>query len=85
MREYERKIVVTSHGPAFEALLKVIRLPNSWYAVIWTSPEKYKAISQDATPKNGGFAHMHDSQFLGQVQLVAGFSFGIEFDYMGAV
>ncbi len=35
MQEYERDIFVTNHGPIALARLKVIRLPTSWYAVIW--------------------------------------------------
>ncbi len=81
MQEYERQILVTSEGPEFHARLKVIRLPSSWYAVVWEDPERYAAFSQDRTEKNGGHEHMSDDAFLACVQLVAAFSFGIDFEY----
>lgn len=84
MQEYERQILVTSEGPKFPARLKVIRLPASWYAVVWEHPERYAAISQDRTEKNGGHEHMSDDAFLARVQRVAAFSFGIDFEYAEA-
>lgn len=82
MKEYERQIVVELRGERFQAHLKIIRLPTSWYAVIWDSPERYSAISQDRTELNEGFAHMNDQEFLDQVHLVAGFRFGVNFEYV---
>lgn len=85
MQEYERQILVTNHGPASEAKLKVIRLPNSWYGVIWESPERYAAFSQDRTDLNGGFSHLSDRDFLDRVQLVASFTQGIDFEFEEAL
>ncbi|MGQ4811029.1 hypothetical protein [Agrobacterium vitis] len=81
MQEYERQILVTSEGPEFPARLKVIRLPASWYAVVWERPERYATFSQDRTEKNGGHEHMSDEAFLARVRLVASFSFGIDFEW----
>jgi hypothetical protein len=81
MQEYDLPIVVINHGPESPARLKVIRLPASWYAVIWENPERYAAFSQDRTELNGGHEHMSDDAFLARVQLVAGFTQGIDFEY----
>ncbi len=85
MQEYELPIVVTNQGPATPALLKVIRLPASWYAVIWESPERYASFDQERTELNGGFAHLNDDDFLDRVRLVASFTQGINFDYEEAI
>jgi hypothetical protein len=84
MQEYERQILVTNHGPASMATLKIIRLPGSWFAVVWESAERYAAFSQDRTELNGGFAHLSDRDFLDRVQLVASFTRGIDFEYEDA-
>lgn len=81
MQEYELPIVVTNQGPATSVLLKVIRLPTSWYAVIWESRERYARFSQEKTELNGGFAHMNSLAFLDHVRLVAEFTQGIEFEF----
>lgn len=85
MQEYERQILVTSEGPAFPATLKVIRLPGSWYGVIWEKPERYASFSQDKTDLNGGFSHLSDRDFLDRVQLVASFTRGIDFEFEEAL
>lgn len=85
MREYDLPIIVTNHGPAASALLKVIRLPTSWYAVIWEGPERYASFSQDRTELNGGHEHLGDDDFLDRVRLVASFTQGINFDYEEAL
>ncbi len=85
MQEYERQILVTNQGPAAPALLKVVRLPASWYAVIWESAERYAAFSQDRTELNGGFVHLSDRDFLDRVQLVASFTRGIDFQFEEAL
>lgn len=84
MQEYERQIIITNQGPASRARLKVIRLPTSWYGVIWESPKRYASFSQDRTEKNGGHEHMDDLEFLERVRLVAHFTNGIAFDYLNA-
>lgn len=84
MKEYERQIVITNQGEPTSATLKVIRLPESWYAVIWENPERYASFSQNASPRNGGFDHMSDRVFLERVQLVASFNQGIDFDFVEA-
>jgi hypothetical protein len=81
MQEYNLPIIVTNHGPAFSALLKVIRLPGSWYAVIWENAERYSAFDQERTELNGGFAHLSDRDFLDRVQLVASCTQGIDFEF----
>lgn len=81
MQEYELPIVVINQGPAAPALLKVIRLPTSWYAVVWESPERYASFSQDRTTLNGGHEHLNDDDFLNHVRLFATFAQGISFDY----
>lgn len=85
MKEYERRIVVTNQGALADAALKVIRLPESWYAVIWENPERYASFSQDKSPRNGGFEHMSDRDFLDRVQLVASFTQGIDFEFEEAL
>ncbi|MBY5826325.1 hypothetical protein [Rhizobium leguminosarum] len=81
MKEYERQIVITNQGELSAGVLKVIRLPLSWYAVIWESAEMYASFSQGASPRNGGFEHMGDRDFLDRVQLVASFTQGIDFEF----
>ena len=85
MKEYERQIVITNQGDPTPATLKVIRLPGSWFAVIWENPERYASFTQNASPRNGGFEHMTDRVFLDRVQLVAGFNQGIEFEFEEAL
>lgn len=84
MREYERQISITNHGPVATATLKVVRLPTSWFAVIWESPERYASFSQDRTERNGGHEHLSDGDFLDRVRLVASFTQGIDFELGGA-
>ena len=85
MREYERDIFVINHGLAAIAKLKVIRLPTSWYAVIWESPERYASFSQDRTELNGGHDHLDNDDFLDRVRLVSSFTQGIDFDLRKAL
>ncbi len=80
VKEYGLTVHVTSHGEPFPARLKIIRLPGSWYAVLWESPERYASSSQDQTPKNGGFAHMTDAEFMDRVRLVIWWTQGIAFE-----
>lgn len=81
MQEYKRNIVVTNQGALAAAVLKVIRLPGSWYAVVWESAERYASFTQDKSPRNGGFEQMSDRDFLDRVQLVASFTQGIDFEF----
>jgi hypothetical protein len=85
MQEYERQVVVINHGKIFHALLKVIRLPQSWYAVLWDSAERYVSFSQSASELNGGFVNISDRDFLDRVQLVASFTQGIDFKFEEAL
>ncbi|MDR6101003.1 hypothetical protein QE369_001181 [Agrobacterium larrymoorei] len=79
MQEYERSITVINQGLPTKAALKVIRLPMSWYAVIWEHRDRYATFSQDQTDRNGGHEHMTDDEFLSRVQLVASWVQGIDF------
>lgn len=79
MQEYERPITIINQGLPAKATLKIIRLPTSWYAVIWESRDRYAAVSQDRTDINGGHEHMTDEDFLSRVQLVASIVQGIDF------
>lgn len=81
MQEYELPIVVTNQGPATPALLKIIRLPTSWYAAISESADRYASFSQEKTDLNGGFSYMNAREFLDRVQLVAAFTHGISFEW----
>jgi hypothetical protein len=85
VREYERHIFITNHDPVALARLWVIRLPTSWYAVIWEGRERYVSFSQDRTELNGGHEHLDDDDFLDRVRLVASFTQGIDFDYAEAL
>lgn len=79
MQEYERSITVINQGLPTRAALKVIRLPKSWYGVVWENRERYATFSQDRTDLNGGHEYMTDDEFLNRVQLVASFMRGIDF------
>ncbi|NTH43015.1 hypothetical protein G6K98_00055 [Agrobacterium rhizogenes] len=79
MQEYERPVTVINQGLPAKATLKVIRLPESWYGVLWENENRYISFSQDKTNRNGGHAHMSDDEFLGRVQLVASFVQGVDF------
>lgn len=79
MQEYERSVTIINQGLPAKAALKVIRLPMSWYAVIWENRDRYLTFSQDRTDLNGGHEHMNDDEFLSRVQLVASFVRGIDF------
>ncbi|MGO6813394.1 hypothetical protein ACCS67_00730 [Rhizobium brockwellii] len=81
MQVYDRQIAVTNQGDISPAQLKVIRLPGSWYAVIWENAERYASFSQNPPSDSEGFEHMSDSDFLGRVQLVASFTQGIDFEF----
>ncbi|MBD9640891.1 hypothetical protein IB277_31825 [Ensifer sp. ENS07] len=81
MQVYDRQIAVTNQGDIFPAKLKVIRLPGSWYAVIWESPERYASFSQAPPFGSEGFEHVSERDFLDRVQLVASFSQGIDFEF----
>lgn len=85
MQEYTRDIFIMNHGPISLARLKVIRLPHSWYAVIWESPDRYASFSQDRTQLNGGHEHLDDDDFLDRVRLVASCTQGIDFDFDEAI
>ncbi|WP_086082451.1 hypothetical protein [Rhizobium etli] len=79
MQEYERPITIVNQGLPAKAALKVIRLPTSWYAVIWESRDHYVSFSQDRTGHNGGHEHMSEDEFLSRVQLVSSFVQGVDF------
>lgn len=81
MQEYERPVTIINQGLPAAAKLKVIRLPTSWFGVIWENEERYASISQDRTDANGGHVHMSENEFLSRVQLVASFVQGIDFLY----
>lgn len=81
MQEYERTVTIINQGLPAKAALKVIRLPTSWYGVIWENRGRYATISQDRTDLNGGHEHMTDDEFLSRVQLVASLVQGIDFLY----
>jgi hypothetical protein len=85
MQVYDRQIAVTNQGDISPAQLKVIRLPGSWYSVIWESPERYASFSQNPPPGSEGFEHMSDRDFLDRVQLVASFTQGIDFEFEGGI
>lgn len=85
MREYDLPIIGTNHGPAASALLKVIRLPTFWYAVIRESPERYASFTQDRTEKNGGHDHLNHCEFVDRIRLVSSFTQGIDFEYGAAL
>lgn len=48
-------------------------------------PGAIRELSQSASPRNGGFEHMSDRDFLDRVQLVASFNQGIDFDFEEAL
>ena len=79
MQEYECQITIINQGFPSQARLKVIRLPASWYAVIWENKDRYASFSQDRTDTSGGHEHMTEDEFLSRVQLVASFVRGIDF------
>ena len=81
MQVYDCRIAVTNQGDISPAQLKIIRLPGSWYAVIWESPERYASFSQAPPFDSEAFQHMSDGDFLARVQLVAGFTQGIDFEF----
>lgn len=81
MKEYERQITLVNQGLPAHARLRVIRLPTSWYAVIWENQDRYASVSQDRSDRNGGHEHLTDDEFLARVQLVASFVQGIDFLY----
>ncbi|WP_172723817.1 hypothetical protein [Neorhizobium sp. T25_27] len=81
MKEYERDVTVVGGAIRIPARLKVIRLPRSWYGVVWSDDLDYASFSQDATEVNGGIADMSDKQFLARVQLVAASKGGVNFEY----
>ncbi len=82
MKEYDCPIVILNHGSPSLAHLKVIRLPFSWYAVIWEHAKRYQSFSVDKTKLEGGFEGMSDIEFLLRVQLRADFDIGIEFSFI---
>lgn len=79
MQEYDRPITIINQGLPARAALKVIRLPSSWFGVIWENRDRYAAVSQDRTDLNGGHEHMTAEEFLSRVQLVASIVSGIDF------
>lgn len=79
MQEYKRSVTIINQGLPAKATLKVIRLPGSWYGVLWENEERYISFSQDKSDRNGGHAHMSDDEFLSRVQLVASFVQGVDF------
>jgi hypothetical protein len=79
MQEYERPVTIINQGLPTKAILKVIRLPGSWYGVLWENENRYISFSQDKSDRNGGHEHMTDDQFLSRVQLVASFVQGVDF------
>ncbi|PYE29059.1 hypothetical protein C8J32_101922 [Rhizobium sp. PP-CC-3A-592] len=85
MRQYDLPIIVTNHSLPTSALLKVIRLPTSWYAVVWENPERYASFSQGRTELNGCYEHLGDEAFLNRVRLVVSFTQGIDYDYAEAL
>lgn len=83
MKIYQRDIILRGNHDRTPALLTAIRLPQSWYAVVWHSDELYSSFSQSLTDKNRDvFHHFNDADyFFGHVRMFAEFQDGVEFDY----
>lgn len=80
MYEYQRLIKIKGELGESSTLLRAIRLPGSWYAVVWEHSKRYASMSQDVTERNG-VGDMTDDEFLFHVQRVFWFIFGIDFIY----
>ncbi|CAK7257007.1 MAG: hypothetical protein M9955_26400 [Rhizobiaceae bacterium] len=80
MYEYQRLIKIKGELGDSSGLLRAIRLPGSWYAVIWEHSKRYASMNQDITAQNG-VGDMTDDEFLFHVQRVFWFTFGIDFIY----
>jgi hypothetical protein len=76
MQEYKRSVTIINRGLPTKARLKVVRLPGSWYAVLWKDAEHYQTFSQDWAED---CQSMTDEQFLSRVQLVASVVCGFDF------
>lgn len=83
MKIYQRDIILRGHHDGTLAQLTVIRLPRSWYAVVWHCDELYQSFDQPMTDKNRPAFELFDDDdyFLGHVRLVADFEIGVEYDY----
>jgi hypothetical protein len=84
MRLYQRAIILRGEHDGLLAQLTAIRLPRSWYAVVWHSKEIYKSFDQPITPPNSTvFACFEDDDFfLGHIRLVGDAQCGVEFDFV---
>jgi hypothetical protein len=85
MREYWRNIVLrdAEHDGVF-ASLKIIRLPDSWYAVVWSSEDLYQSMGQPLIGERLGRFRVprdDDAEFLDHVRHVFTFVGGVPFDW----
>lgn len=67
---------------AIPARLIVNRKNKLWEACLFVNDDLYSRMSQEATPLNGDFGNKHSHEgFLRHVQMVYGFTGGIEFEF----
>ncbi len=85
MLEYDLPIAVKNGKCVWPGRLKVVRLPNRWYAAVWVSPKLYASFDQTAMSPKKSFRNMSDKDFLDRVQLVAHWVNGIEFEFEGGI
>jgi hypothetical protein len=87
MQEYQRRIMVTGNGAANLRTLNVSRLRTAWVASItpWApaeqSPLFTNAEEQKIPELRVRHVQLNDHDFLARVQLVAGLTQGIDFEY----
>jgi len=82
--EYFVPVAVYREGEDLHGFLTVARRADGrfWEAKLHVHPTLCLTMEQVATPKNGGFFHMTDADFLEQVRTVFGFAGGAHFDFV---
>jgi hypothetical protein len=81
---YRVPVIVHHKSEDLPGILTVARRADGrfWDGRLFVRPDLYMTMEQPATPKNGGFFHMTDEDFLEQVRTAFGFVGGAYFDFI---
>lgn len=81
---YRVPVIVHHKGEDLFGTLTVARRADGrfWGGRLYVRPTLHMTMEQPATPKNGGFFHLSDEDFLERVRTVFGFNGGAYFDFI---
>lgn len=68
MRELDERIALLIDGARGPARLRVLQVPDAWYAVVWESEERFWSFSAVWRNNDSPWAKASDQLFMEQVR-----------------